>query len=95
MNVLYTELPVQGIPAQIVFIVGKKRFKRAVDRNRMKRLMRELYRTQKYRIYDVLKKRGRTAALALFYSGNGLMELRELEPAFEKLLKKLLHEMAV
>ena len=31
-------------PAQVLFAVSKKRFKRAVDRNRVKRLMREAYR---------------------------------------------------
>jgi len=33
---------------QAGFSVGKKRFKRAVDRNKIKRLMREVYRLQKH-----------------------------------------------
>ena len=38
-------------PAQIAFSVPKRNFKKAVDRNRMKRLMRESYRKNKSDIY--------------------------------------------
>lgn len=45
------ELPV---PAQIVFAVGKKKLKKAVDRNTVKRRLRESYRLQKNEIYNSL-----------------------------------------
>ena len=41
-----TELT-QEVPFQAAFSVGKKRFRRAVDRNRIKRLMREAWRVEK------------------------------------------------
>ena len=37
------------VPFQAAFSVGKKRFRRAVDRNRIKRLMREAWRVEKRR----------------------------------------------
>ena len=40
------QLP-QEVPFQAAFSVGKKRFRRAVDRNRIKRLMREAWRVEK------------------------------------------------
>lgn len=37
----------QEVPFQAAFTVGKKRFRRAVDRNRIKRLLREAWRVEK------------------------------------------------
>ena len=43
-------------PAQVGVSVPKRNFKHAVDRNRLKRLMRESYRKNKYIVYDGLNK---------------------------------------
>lgn len=43
-------------PAQVGVSVPKRNFKHAVDRNRIKRLMRESYRKQKFIVYDNLEK---------------------------------------
>lgn len=43
-------------PAQVAFSVPKRNFKLAVKRNRIKRLMREVYRQQKPRLYEQLNK---------------------------------------
>jgi ribonuclease P protein component len=42
-------------PAQMGVSVPKRNFKRAVDRNRLKRLLRESYRKEKYTIYSQIK----------------------------------------
>jgi ribonuclease P protein component len=44
-----------NFPAQVGVSVPKRNFKLAVDRNRMKRLMREAYRLQKQIVYDHLE----------------------------------------
>ena len=43
-------------PSQVGFSVGKRNFKKAPDRNRLKRLMREAYRLQKNIVYDNIEK---------------------------------------
>ncbi|WP_422089887.1 ribonuclease P protein component [Tenacibaculum ovolyticum] len=42
-------------PVQVGVSVPKRNFKSAVDRNRIKRLMRETYRKEKHTIYDAVK----------------------------------------
>jgi len=39
-------------PCQVGVSVPKRNFKRAVDRNRIKRLLRESYRLEKYTVYS-------------------------------------------
>ncbi|WP_431167514.1 ribonuclease P protein component [Tenacibaculum halocynthiae] len=43
-------------PAQVGMSVPKRNFKRAVDRNRIKRLLRESYRREKGMVYSEAKK---------------------------------------
>ncbi|MBE7629277.1 ribonuclease P protein component [Tenacibaculum piscium] len=43
-------------PVQVGVSVAKRNFKSAVDRNRLKRLLRETYRKEKYTVYDAVQK---------------------------------------
>jgi len=83
---------VQQFPVQIVFAVGKKRYKRAVDRNTVKRRMREAYRLNKQALlYDALNNADRKLVLFISYIG------KEIAPYefFEKKMVKLLTQLAV
>jgi ribonuclease P protein component len=55
-------------PAKIAFSVPKKRFPRAVDRNRVKRLMREAWRLGKHKVHEVIPQ-GCQLHLFLIYTG--------------------------
>lgn len=56
-------------PAQAAFSVPKRYFKRATDRNRIKRLLRESYRQDKPQLYHCLAAAGKQLALMLIYKG--------------------------
>ena len=63
-----------SFPAQVTFSVGKRNFRHSHDRNRIKRLMREVYRTHKQAHYAALQNAGMQAALMFIFTGRQLPE---------------------
>lgn len=59
-------------PAQAGFSVPKRHFKHAVDRNRIKRMMREAYRLNKTSFYQTLAEKKQQMAVMFVYKGKGL-----------------------
>ncbi|MGO1245186.1 MAG: ribonuclease P protein component [Sphingobacterium sp.] len=59
------------VPLQSILSVSKRRFKRAVDRNFIKRRMREAFRLQKYVLVEFLEEHSLHLLLALQYIGKG------------------------
>lgn len=78
----------------IQFAVGvsAKNFKRAVDRNRIKRLIREAYRLQKNELQEKLKEKDLTMNVFFIFTGKELMEYKFLYGKVGVALQKLLKE---
>ena len=57
---------------QAGFSVSKRHFKKAVDRNRIKRLMREAYRLQKNELELIIKSRPVNLVFFIIYTGKDL-----------------------
>ncbi len=86
----------QPFQAQVLFSVSKKRFKRAVDRNRIKRISRELYRLNKQEcLYNHLDTANKKIVLSLAYIGKELPEYHFAEKKMLKLLKQLCTEAGI
>lgn len=71
-----------NFPVQFAISVPKRFFKRAVDRNRIKRLVREVYRKNKSDLYLLLKSGNLQCALLVIFSGKSVPEYAEVEKKF-------------
>ena len=77
-------------PAQAMFVAPKRSFKRAHDRNKLKRRMREAYRLNKSIFYEGLKSADKKMAIAFIYIGKKQEEYTLIEAAMQKLMNSAL-----
>lgn len=78
---------------QAGFTASSRNFKKAVDRNRIKRLMREAYRLQKQPLAEALVKKEKHLALFIIYTGKELPEHalinEKMKVVIEGLIKRI------
>lgn len=67
---------------QAGFTVSARNFKKAVDRNQVKRLMRESYRIQKNNLKNILEENHKNLAVFFIYTG---IELPKYNDIFDKM----------
>ena len=78
-------------PSKFGASVPKKIFKHAVDRNRLKRLMREIFRTNKLELNELLVAQQKRMDIMMVYTHKEILLFHELMPAVELSIKKLKH----
>jgi ribonuclease P protein component len=85
---LRTELP-EDVQIQAGVTVSKRNFKRAVQRNRIKRLLRESYRLNKHLVFNNIE--GNFAFLFL-YIGKEMPEYEQVEASIKAVLHKFVEK---
>jgi RNase P protein component len=63
---------------QAAFSVSTKNFKKAVERNRIKRIIREAYRLQKSLLQSELKETQQYLVVFIIYNGNTMPEYKDV-----------------
>ena len=75
---------------RLLISAPKRNFKHAVDRNRIKRQVREYYRTHSHGLKGALEKKGQSMLLAVLFTDHKLWDsnslYQKLDQAFGKLL---------
>jgi ribonuclease P protein component len=79
-------------PAQIAVSVSKRNFKKAVDRNYIKRKLREAYRKNKNNFYHGLTNSNQKLYFFVIYTAKTDLEYLEIEKSMQLLLNKLLRK---
>ena len=84
------EVPLSGSPIQFAVTVPKRKFPKAVQRNRIKRQLREAYRQKKHFLYEGLKGVEVQIAFMIIYTGKETPSSLSVEKAMDKIIKRLL-----
>jgi len=76
------------VPVQVVFSVPKRLFKKAHDRNLLKRRMRETYRFHKHELYEILQQNELQTAMMVVYIAKEELGFVEIEKAMTKIVAR-------
>ena len=83
---------IEGI--QVLISAPKRNFHHAVDRNRIKRQIREFYRTSSSSLKETVASKGKGLALAFLFNDNKLWESDKLDQRLGQALEKLVETLS-
>ena len=91
-RIVYRLLPEedpQEARVSIMTVAPKKKFKHAVDRNRVKRLTREAYRINKIELHEFLASKNLKLQVAFIYADNHFLTFDETQRRLQQAIKTI------
>ena len=76
-------------PIQLLVSVPKRKLRHAVDRNRMKRQVREAFRLQKQPLTQLLQSSGKRLAVAFICMADAPFTTHNIERSMAKILRRI------
>lgn len=89
-RIVYRPVPdTDSVPVSMFVSIPKKRFKRAVKRNLIRRRIKEAYRKNKHILTDTFQNQKITLDMAILYLDKEILDYQTLEKKLKDLLQKL------
>ena len=89
-RIVYRPVPdTDSVPVSMFVSIPKKRFKRAVKRNLIRRRIKEAYRKNKHILTDTFQNQKITLDMAILYLDKEILDYQTLEKKLKALLQKL------
>jgi len=84
----------QERPVKIAISVPKRKFKKATERNLIKRRIRESYRTNKYELNTFLESQNLQLHVLVIYSSTEIQEFKKLNQRISEILNYLIQALS-
>ena len=93
VKLFYLAVEEADFPLKAGVGVSARNFKKAVDRNRIKRLLREAYRLNKTELLNFVQANNKNLALFILFVDKTLPDYKTIETAVKSALNKLLKQL--
>ena len=93
IRIIYSQTESEQYPAIVAISVPKRLFKKAVDRNLLKRRIREAYRLNKPEFYTSLQRTNTQMTMIILYQHKEILDYRTVEKGVKMALNQLLQKL--